>query len=756
LTAARILIVDGDAETRARLSDALVASGRTVLSASRGEEGLDRLQANPIDIVLVDLELPDVSGLELLDAIKRASPQTEVILVTALASMETAIQAVNRAAFAYLTKPLEIEHLVATVRRAEEKQELMRARQESEGLYRFVIEHVHDAVFLVDPEGRLTFVNRGVEELTGYRRDELVGRSMSIILTPEGAQTSAARSEGAHAAGDRPFSYETELVRRDGTTVWVEVSATSVLRADGIGARLRVARDITQRRQVQAALRESEAQFRTTFEQAPAGMGHAALDGRWMRVNRRLCDIVGYAREELLARTLDDITHPDDLDPAARRLLLAGEIRTLSREQRCRHEDGSVVWIDLTLSIFRGPSGAPRCFIAVVQDVTARKKLEQELFHSQRMEGVGQLAGGIAHDFNNLLTVIGGRSQFALAQLQPADPLRRELDLIKTTADRAAALARQLLAFSRTQALQPRVVDPNDVINGSLDLLRRLIGSDIDLAFVPGSDLGRVRIDPGQLDQVIVNLIVNARDAMPRGGRLTIETSNVAVDAGVAQRRMGMTPGPHVVLAVSDTGVGMDPATRARIFEPFFTTKGPGQGTGLGLATVYGIVKQSGGHIRVYSEPGVGTVFRICLPRTEAAVDAEPSADPGPSRGTETILLVENEVDVREMVRDVLPPLGYTLLEAVDADDALLIAGRHVGLIDLLLTDVLMPSRSGRSVAEAITTARPETKVLFMSGYTGEAIVRRGVLPAGIQFLERPFSREALAAKVRAVLDRPD
>jgi len=403
----------------------------------------------------------------------------------------------------------------------------------------------------------------------------------------------------------------------------------------------------------------------------------------------------------------------------------------------------------------RDPVDRSDYFIAVLQDITARKLLEQELLHAQRMEGVGQLAGGIAHDFNNLLTVISGRSEMVLFRLTPADPLRRDLDLIHKTAARAAALTRQLLAFSRKQVLQPRVFDLNELVGSSTSLLKRLIGEDIELTFVPGADAGRVRVDPGQLEQVIVNLAVNARDAMPEGGRLTVETASAALPADYAALHVDVAPGSYVMLAVSDTGIGMDHALQARIFEPFFTTKGPGKGTGLGLATVYGIVKQSGGHVRVYSEPGRGTVFKIYLPRTDAptelAAAAAPGAVPG---GTETVLLVEDEHEVRGLAVEVLEGLGYTVLEAAGPGDATLIAERHAGLIDLLLTDVVMPGMGGRALASRVTAARPETKVLFMSGYTDDAIVRHGVLEPGMSFLEKPFTSQALALKVREVLDR--
>jgi len=367
---------------------------------------------------------------------------------------------------------------------------------------------------------------------------------------------------------------------------------------------------------------------------------------------------------------------------------------------------------------------------------------------------VGQLAGGIAHDFNNLLTVISGRSEMALERLPPADPLRRDLDLIHKTAERAALLTRQLLAFSRKQVLQPKVVDVSGQVRRSADLLQRIIGESIELTFVSAPDSGRVRVDPGQLEQVVVNLVVNARDAMPDGGRITIETAGGALDAGYAARHIDVVPGAYAVLTVTDTGVGMSRETQAWIFEPFFTTKEPGKGTGLGLATVYGIVKQSGGHIRVYSEPGVGTSFKVYLPRTDEPAEQAAARSAGAlPRGTETILLVEDEAEVRGLAREILERLGYTVLEASVPTDAVLIAQRHVGIIELLLTDVIMPRISGRALAEAITAERPETKVLFMSGYTDDMIARQGVLDPGTHLIEKPFTGQGLAAKIREVLD---
>ncbi len=380
---------------------------------------------------------------------------------------------------------------------------------------------------------------------------------------------------------------------------------------------------------------------------------------------------------------------------------------------------------------------------------------QDQLAQASKMEAVGHLAGGVAHDFNNLLMVIMGRSELLLAGLDTGDPNRPALELIEQTAIRAADLTRQLLAFSRKQVLQPRVLDLNAVVSNMSEMLRRLIGEDIALVTVLGPALGHVKADRGQIEQIIMNLAVNARDAMPHGGRLTLETANVDLDAAYARKHVEARPGPHVMLALSDTGIGMDPKTQARIFEPFFTTKGPRKGTGLGLAMVYGIVKQSGGNIWVYSEPGQGTTFKIYLPRIEEAIESAQgrSALAPPLRGMETVLLVEDEDAVRDLARDILQARGYTVLEARHGAEALRISEQHPGPIHLMLTDVVMPEMIGRELADRLAVLRPETKVLYMSGYTDNAVVHHGVLDPGTIFLQKPFTAAVLARKVREILD---
>jgi signal transduction histidine kinase/ActR/RegA family two-component response regulator len=378
-----------------------------------------------------------------------------------------------------------------------------------------------------------------------------------------------------------------------------------------------------------------------------------------------------------------------------------------------------------------------------------------QLEQAQKMDAIGRLAGGVAHDFNNLLTVILGRTDILLAPLKPEDPMRRGIELIQRTAGRAADLTRQLLAFSRKQVLEATVLDLNVVTTDMKDMLARLIGEDIALVTTPGPDLGHVKADRGQIEQVVMNLAVNARDAMPQGGHLIIETENVDLDAEYVRRHVGARPGPHVMLAVSDSGVGIPREIQRHIFEPFFTTKEQGKGTGLGLATVYGIVKQSGGYIEVDSEPGRGTTFRIYLPRVDAtAPAADRSARPiAAAGGTETILLVEDEEGVRELARDILRASGYTVIEARNGPEALLLCERHQGPLDLLLTDVVMPRMSGRELAERLAPLRPDLSVLYMSGYTDDAVIRHGVLGAGTPFLQKPFTPSALVSRVRETLD---
>lgn len=509
--------------------------------------------------------------------------------------------------------------------------------------------------------------------------------------------------------------------------------------------------------QAKEGQRASEALFRATFEQAAVGIAQVGLTGECLQVNDKLCSILGYAREELLTRSFPGITHPDDLeaDSANTRRLLEGKIQTFTMEKRYIHKNTSLVWINLSVSLVRTATGEPQYFISIIEDITERKRLENQLLQAQKLESVGRLSGGIAHDFNNLLTVIMGSAELASEEVSQHHPCRIYLQNVLQASERAANLTQQLLAFARKQVIAPQVVNLNELILRSGKLLRRLITENIELVILPHEGLHSVRVDPGQFEQILINLVVNARDAMPEGGKLTIETDNVVFDAEYARRHDGVAAGEYIMLAVSDTGIGIDEAVRLHIFEPFFTTKEKGRGTGLGLATVYGIVKQSEGHIWLYTESGKGTTFKIYLPRTTAP--AEKGAPPLPAAlaagGSETVLLVEDEPGVRALAREVLTAQGYTVLEATNGEEALrLVSGREPE-IALLITDVIMPVMGGKELADRLHAVHPNLKVLYISGYTENTIVHNGVLYSGVAFLAKPFTSLMLGRKVREILE---
>jgi len=479
------------------------------------------------------------------------------------------------------------------------------------------------------------------------------------------------------------------------------------------------------------------------------------LEGHFTSLNRAGEQITGYTRAEAAQMSVLQIVSPAYQDQIRGMIArqFADEAKTpCSLEILAK--DGRKVMLEVSPRLVL-KDGQAVGVQGIARDVTQRRHLEEQLTHAQRMEAIGHLAGGVAHDFNNLLTVVTGYSELVLRRLGAESPVRQEIEQIKKAGERATTLTRQLLAFSRKQMLQPRVLDLNAVLSDVEHLLRRLIGENIQLTMVLGPDLKRVKADPGQMEQIIMNLAVNARDAMPQGGMLTVGTANVVLDDDYANQHVDVKPGQYVMLAVSDTGIGMDDHTRSHIFEPFFTTKVKGKGTGMGLSTVYGIVKQSGGYVWVYSEPNQGSTFKIYLPRIDDPIETQDAANLAEelSAGVETVLLVEDEEAVRSLVCKVLRASGYTVLESLNPADALRIAREHPDPIHLLLTDVVMPQMSGREVANQVIVLRPSTKVLFISGYTDDAIVHHGVLDPKTAFLHKPFSPDALARKVREVLD---
>jgi two-component system cell cycle sensor histidine kinase/response regulator CckA len=612
------------------------------------------------------------------------------------------------------------------------------------------VEQSPAAVVITDVTGHIEYVNRKFSDITGYDPDEVLGRNPRFLQSGLTA-LERYRELWATILSGAVWRGEIQNRRKTGEVYWNRATIAPVKDAAGTVTHfVALQEDVTEQKRAAEALRESEARYRAIADATFDGI-LLSRDGVILDANRGIAEIFGYDVTEIVGQTLDRFAAPESCEQVQR--LFGATVEGVFEIVGLR-KDGSKVRLEC---IVRNTTheGQPARLTAL-RDVSQRQLLEAQLRQAQKMEAVGRLAGGVAHDFNNLLTVITSYSQLLMEDMGTADPRRADLEEIQKAAGGAATLTRQLLAFSRQQVLEPKVIDLDEVVAGAGKMLKRLIGEDIELVTVLAPDLGMVKADPGQVEQVIMNLAVNARDAMPDGGQLTIETTNVELGQQYAQEHLPVPPGSYVLFSVSDTGTGMDEATKARLFEPFFTTKEQGKGTGLGLATVYGIVKQSGGFIWVYSELGQGTTLKVYLPRVDEAVTGQTApASPQSLHGTETILIAEDAAPVRSVAREVLRRHGYRVLAAADGPSALELAAAHPGPIDLLITDVIMPEMSGRHLADRLKDLRTTLRVLFVSGYTDDAIVRHGILEPGIAFLQKPFTPESLARKVREVLDAP-
>ncbi|HEY9282749.1 MAG TPA: PAS domain S-box protein [Pyrinomonadaceae bacterium] len=681
-----------------------------------------------------------------------------------------------------------------------------------------IVEYSEDAIIGKTLDGIITSWNRGAEKIYGYCAEEVIGRHISVLTAAE-RDGEVARILEAVRLGQGIPPYETIRVKKDGEPIHVSLSVSPILDdAGNITGASAIARDITERRRAEEALREADLRAIREYERLLERVGTLAQTLGTARdlitIYRALADFILasmpcsalflslYDEAEALRRVVylwygggerdaGELGAVPVGDGPAGKALKTGRIVALNDYQEslrgCSvvasgfdddprvprsavvapmiimgHTVGAVevqsyepsAYADEHLTAMRLAANLAASAIENVRLLEQERERAAQLQQSQKMQAIGRLAGGVAHDFNNLLTAITGYSDLSLRRLAPEDRLYRNIEEIKRAAGRAADLTHQLLAFSRKQVLQPKVLDLNAVVAGMEKMLRRLIGEDIELQFELTPSLGRIKADPGQVEQILMNLVVNARDAMPGGGKLTIQTGNVRLDADYARQHVAVVPGPYVLLAVSDNGCGMDAATRAQVFDPFFTTKEQGKGTGLGLSTVYGIVKQSQGNIWVYSEVGQGTTFKIYLPWVEGEAEPISPAEDNKSlaAGTETILLVEDDEMVRAIARTVLCQAGYTVLEAADGESAIGLCRLHPGPIHLVLTDVVMPRMSGRAVADRLKELRPDLPVLFMSGYTEEAVVHHGVLSEGMHFMEKPFTPATLTRKVRDVL----
>lgn len=626
------------------------------------------------------------------------------------------------------------------------------ALRESENRFQAFMSHSPAVAFLKDEHGTYVYVNQSMLCAFHTELSTWVGHTDAEIFPPEIAAEFRRTDRIVLEQGCKLETEDVVPVVNGERHTWLTLKFPV---SDGSGRNFvgGLTIDISERKRAQQQLELRERAMNATSE----GIIIADASGDYpvVYVNKTFEELTGYAASEVIGRNCRFLQGPetDKATVAEIRAALA-EGRSVTAELLNYRKDGRTFWNLLSITPVRDSEKRITHFVGVQRDITERKLIAEQMRQSQKMEAIGRLAGGIAHDFNNILTIILGNAELAIEDMDKDDPRRVLMNEVVHAGQRAASLTGQLLAFSRRQVLEPKIVDLNALVVEAERLLRRLIGEDILLTTSLAPGLRKVKVDPVQIEQILLNLTVNARDAMPEGGRLTIETANVDLDASQALTGHVARPGPYVMMAVTDTGQGMDDATKGRIFEPFFTTKERGRGTGMGLSTVYGIVQQSGGYIWVYSEKGRGTTFKIYLPQHGGDAAALP---PRPSRtairGTETLLLVEDETMVRALARRMLEQDGYTVLEARNGSEALRVAGAFPEHIHLLITDVIMPGMSGRQLAQELAKVRPSTRVLYVSGYTDNTISERGVLDANVAFLQKPFSHEALASKVRQVLD---
>jgi two-component system cell cycle sensor histidine kinase/response regulator CckA len=748
------LLVGVAASSQTVVAKVLGAHALEPVVTDDGAGGLEVLRRDSPALVVVEEPLGDMSAATFCHR-ARACPQGADAVIVVITNDDHELSAVfdEGASDVHITSPGPAA-LEARLRIAG-RLVMQQARLKSSELrFRRLFESGGAGIVLWDLDGKLKQVNDAFLAMLGYTREEmLAGKLTWEAITP--SDRLATDTQARTQLGSIGFSprREREFVHKDGRRITTIVGSAPL---EGTSECISHVTDISMQKRREEALRASEEQYRALFDQSPfAKFLYEQGTLRFLAVNDTAVRNYGYSRAEFLRMTVENIRARENLAGPRARLGATDPGTPNVTPRKHVKKDGGL--IDVEVTGHELVLGATPCCIAVALDVTERNRMEERIRQAQKMEAIGNLAGGVAHDFNNLLSIILSYSQMLAAELSADDPKRDDLDEISKAAERAAALTRQLLAFSRQQILQPRILDLNAVIGGVTKMLRRLVGEDVELCVVSGAALGTVNADPGQIEQVLMNLVVNARDAMPDGGKLTIETSNVELDSAYGAIHTSVEPGAYVMLSVTDTGIGMDGATRERIFEPFFTTKEKGKGTGLGLSTVFGIVRQTGGSIEVSSEIGEGTTIKVYLPQADPACEASPEAarDVQTRGGSETILLVEDEEQVRALTRTILERHGYHVLEAQSGGDALLLCEQHEAPIHLLLTDVVMRRMSGRALAARLATLRPEMKVLYMSGYTDEAIVRHGMLDSDVAFLQKPFTPATLTRKLREVLESP-
>jgi PAS domain S-box-containing protein len=760
----RVLIIE-DVPMDAELVQYELGRARIPFEARRvdtREDFLAELDAFDPDVILSDYTLPRFDGLAALELARRHAPATPFLIVTGSINEETAVGAMKAGAADYLLKNNlarigpAIEGALARVRARREKARAEDALRRSEANLRAVFNDGLQAFVLVNTDGIVQALNRTAERWSERFRGRRLAEGDDIFdFNPEAA--AAVQAALAGEAG----SVERCLRDAGGAEAWFETTHAPVVDEDGriIGVSLN-ARDVSERKHAERALRESEARYRDLFDNASDLVCATDREGHFLYVNRAWHEGTGYSDSELAALRFGDLVHPESRPRCAEVMAraLAGETLT-HVELTLVPRSGIPIVVEGNLSGARQADGSVT-LRGIYRDITERKRVDEQLRRAERMQAAGRLAGGMAHEVNNMMTGVIGFAEFLLRDLAPDDPRRSEVQEIIRAGSRAADVTRQLLAFTRQQLMHPEVLAINDVVVGLEKMLRHSLGENHQLELRLDGGLREIRADRGQLEQVLINLILNARDALPASGRVTIATAAAELDEVYTARHgdVGMAPGAYVLLRVSDTGCGMEPEVQARIFEPFFTTKPVGQGTGLGLSTVYGIVKQSGGFIWCYSEPGLGSTFKVYLPALPAEfLDPPPVPRPAaPRGGSETLLVVEDEDVVRAMACRGLREHGYTVLEARNGAEALAVVQENIAAIDLVVSDVVMPLVGGRDLAARLAVLDPGLPVLYMSGYTGEDVVQRGLMDPGAPFAQKPFSPDGLARTVRDLLDARD
>ena len=717
------------------------------------------------DLILSDYTLPRFDGMTALALAKERAPEVPFLIVTGSVNEETAVGCMKAGATDYLLKSNlarigpAIEAALERSRALAQKTRAEAALAASERRFRSLVQNSSDLVTILAPDGTILYASDSAERIVGYTPADLVGSSILSYLDASGVHTLRGLLQNGNGKSSGAGSIEFCLRRGDGSPVWLEAVGTNLLTDATIRGIVLNARDVSERKRADGALRESEERYRDLFDNASDLVCMAAPDGSLLYVNQAWQQGTGYDEAEIGRMQLLDLLHPDS------RAYYAQVVERVLNGERLDHVElifvpkaGAPITVEGNLSCtFK--DGLPAVVRGIYRDVTERKRVEEQLRRAERMQAAGKLAGGVAHEVNNMMTGVIGFSEFLLRSLEVGDPRRADVEEVIKAGTRAADVTRQLLAFTRQQFLQPQVLQVNMVVSDMEKMLRRSLGEDHVLEFQLSPDAGLLRADRGQLEQVLINLILNARDAIAGHGRVSIQTAPAVWDEVYAQRHGGvdLPLGSYVMLAVSDTGCGMDFEVQARIFEPFFTTKAIGQGTGLGLSTVYGIVKQSGGYVWVYSEPGEGSVFKIYLPAAQAESPSEPprGQQEVPAGGSETILVIEDEDVVRHLACRGLRDHGYSVIEARNGVEAVQYIMQHPGTVNLVISDVVMPEMGGRELGQALARVEPTLPMLFMSGYTGEDVVQRGLLDPGAPFQQKPFTPGGLATKVRAMLDKP-